>query len=65
MPFANYKNWDACINAQMKKGRSKKSAEKICGYLKHKTEGSKIESDDFDDWIRTQLNLDEDFNDNQ
>jgi len=37
-PFAGYSNWDACIRDQLKKGKSKESAEKICGYLKKKYE---------------------------
>lgn len=39
MPLGPYKNWDACIRAQMKKGKSKESAEKICGYLEKKSKG--------------------------
>lgn len=41
MPIGSYKNWDACIKDQMKKGKSKKSAEKICGYLEQKVREKK------------------------
>ena len=44
MPFAGYENWDACINDQLKAGKSKQSADKICGRLKadHEKEAKKM-----------------------
>ncbi len=38
MPFADYENWDKCIEDQTSKGHSKESAEKICGSIKNKVE---------------------------
>lgn len=38
MPFAGFSNWEDCIKEQIKKGKSKESAEKICGKLKDKYE---------------------------
>jgi len=43
-PFGGYSNWDACIRDQLKKGKSKESAEKICGYLKKKYENKPSEN---------------------
>jgi hypothetical protein len=40
MPFAGFKNFDACVKEQIKKGKSLNSAKKICGYLKAKSEGN-------------------------
>ena len=45
MPFAGYKNFQACITAQKKKGKSDESARKICGYLQKKAEGSMTEKE--------------------
>ena len=39
MPFSGYKNFQACVTAQKKKGKSDESARKICGYLQKKAEG--------------------------
>lgn len=39
MPMGPYANWDACIADQMKKGHDANSAAKICGKIKHETEG--------------------------
>jgi len=39
MPFAGYETWDDCVIAQMKKGKTKKEAEKICGFLEKKSKG--------------------------
>ena len=33
MPLGPYDNWDGCVKAQIKKGHSKESAERICGHL--------------------------------
>lgn len=33
MPFAGFKNWAACHSAMMKKYKSDKKANKICGKL--------------------------------
>ncbi|HUU77503.1 MAG TPA: hypothetical protein VMX55_04105 [candidate division Zixibacteria bacterium] len=38
MPFANYPDWGSCVIDQMKKGKSKEVANKICGALKKKFE---------------------------
>jgi len=45
MPFAGYKNFDVCVAAQIKKGKSEKSARKICGYLQKKAEGNMSEQE--------------------
>jgi len=42
MPFAGYENFDACTAHQMKKGKSKESANKICGALQSKIEGKSM-----------------------
>lgn len=42
MPMGPYKDFAACVTAQKNKGRSTKSAEKICGYIKHKVEGQAL-----------------------
>lgn len=39
MPFAGFKDFGACIRAQIAKGKSKESASKICGEIKKRTEG--------------------------
>jgi hypothetical protein len=39
MPFAGFKDFEACVVAQMRKGFSRERAEKICGKIKHKVEG--------------------------
>jgi len=36
VPIGSYENWDECIKAQMLKGHSKASAEKICGHIEKK-----------------------------
>lgn len=33
MPIGGYEDWAECIAAQRRKGHSKESAKKICGYL--------------------------------
>lgn len=48
MPFAGYKNFAACVAAQKKKGKSDKSAKKICGYLKNKTEGKDLSTEEIE-----------------
>jgi len=37
MPIGSYEDWDECIKAQMKKGHSKESAERICGHIEQMT----------------------------
>ncbi len=37
-PFAGFENFEVCTNAQEERGHSKESAERICGWLKHRTE---------------------------
>ncbi|HUS95765.1 MAG TPA: hypothetical protein VMX97_03385, partial [Hyphomicrobiaceae bacterium] len=41
MPFAGYKNFDACLLEQVKKGHDQESARKICGKLQAETEGKR------------------------
>lgn len=41
MPFAGFKNFDACVQAQMKMGKDSDSAAKICGYLQAVAEGDR------------------------
>jgi hypothetical protein len=33
MPLGNYKTWGDCTRAQRRKGKSKLSAQKICGTI--------------------------------
>jgi hypothetical protein len=40
MPLGPYADFDACVAAQIKDGKSKESAEKICGAMKRDIEGS-------------------------
>lgn len=40
MPFSGFKNFSSCLTAQRAKGKSQESAEKICGYLQAKAEGT-------------------------
>ena len=42
LPFAGFKDFDACVKKMKKDGHSKESAENICGALKHKYEGSML-----------------------
>jgi len=39
LPFAEYTDFDDCLEKQMQKGHSEESAKKICGAIKHQTEG--------------------------
>lgn len=41
MPFAGFKNFDECLRKIMKDGKSKLSAQKICGSLQSKHENKK------------------------
>jgi len=41
MPIGPYKNFAECVAAQMKKGKSKESAQKICGAIEKKTKQKK------------------------
>lgn len=45
MPFMGFKDFDACVLAQKKKGKSNSSARKICGYLQKKAEGQMTEDE--------------------
>jgi len=38
MPFSGYEDWDACVEAQLRRGHSQDSADRICGALKRDTE---------------------------
>lgn len=40
-PFAGFKDFDACVAAQKKKGHGNEAARRICGALKNKVEGDK------------------------
>jgi hypothetical protein len=37
MPLGPYETWDECIEAQKRKGRSDKSARRICGHIEKMT----------------------------
>jgi len=39
MPFAGYKDFDACVADQQSKGYSEEQARKICGALQAEEEG--------------------------
>lgn len=41
MPFAGYKDFDACVNDHIKKGKNRTSATNICGYLQAVAEHGK------------------------
>jgi hypothetical protein len=41
MPFAGYKNFDACVRSVMKSGLSKKRAQAYCGKIQAQVEGNK------------------------
>lgn len=40
MPIGSYENWNDCVQAQIKKGHSKESAERICGAIEAKIKKS-------------------------
>ncbi len=40
-PFAGFKDFSECNSAQQEKGHSEDSADRICGWLKHRTEDAK------------------------
>jgi len=40
MPFAGYTNFAECIADQLRKGKSKAAAQKICGALQSQTTGA-------------------------
>jgi len=41
MPFAGFKNFEACVRKQKRKGKSEESAKKICGSLQARAEKRK------------------------
>jgi hypothetical protein len=45
MPFMGFKDFDSCVLAQKKKGKSDSAAHKICGYLQKKAEGQMSETE--------------------
>jgi hypothetical protein len=45
MPLGPYKNWNACIAAQRKKGHSLESSKKICGKLEQLSKGEITEEE--------------------
>lgn len=56
-PFAGFKDFGACVIAQRKKGKSKSSANKICGSLQAKFKDSDI-IDIVDQYIKEKRNND-------
>jgi len=40
MPFAGYTNFAECVADQLKKGKSKAAAQRICGALQSQTTGA-------------------------
>jgi hypothetical protein len=40
MPFAGFPDFEACVAKQKSLGHSKDTAERICGFLKHKYENA-------------------------
>jgi HK97 family phage prohead protease len=46
MPMGAYKDFGACMLSQQRKGRSKSSASRICGEIKARTEGTKMNKSD-------------------
>lgn len=48
MPFAGYKDFNTCVAAQKKKGKSDDSAKKICGAIKKKAEGQELSQEEQD-----------------
>ena len=50
MPVGPYKTFKECVEAQMKKGRDKKTAQKICGAMEKRSQGIADDLDlDFDE----------------
>lgn len=49
MPMGSYIDFASCLKDQMKKGHSKLVAQKICGTIKAKTEGTH-EMEDKTNW---------------
>jgi len=45
MPLGKYPDWNSCIKDQIKKGKSKESANKICGFLEKKSKGELTEEE--------------------
>ena len=58
-PFAGYKDFDACVADQLSKGKSQSSAEKICGYLKHRTEKAEEPVEETVEWYCPIVKADE------
>lgn len=48
-PFAGFKNFEECFEAQRKRGHSEDSAKRICGWLMHRFEGKEKTDDDIVD----------------
>lgn len=53
MPMGPYKNFAACVAAQKKKGKSDEAAHRICGEIKKRAEGSRMEKAQA--WIKSFL----------
>jgi len=51
MPFAGFKDWNACTIAQKEKGHGEVSANKICGAIKARVEGKTEELSSFGEFI--------------
>lgn len=43
MPIGPYPNWAACHRAQVAKGHSPESADRICGFIEKRTKGNTLE----------------------
>ena len=44
MPIAGFKDFAACVTAQMRKGASKESAQRICGFIEKQTREAKLDA---------------------
>lgn len=42
MPIGPYKDFDACVSAQKRKGKSDESAKKICGAIEQRAKGEEF-----------------------
>jgi len=42
MPFAGFRDWDDCVKKQLANGYTLEQAQKICGFIKKKTENVEL-----------------------
>lgn len=42
-PFAGFKDFDGCVASQQERGHSEESANRVCGWLQHRSEDDNIE----------------------